>query len=66
MLDIAIAEKKLDLGLHHDSFDKLEEVKQKLEGASDIDPKVYSYLAQTYAAYYRRKEDHENFYLSTL
>jgi hypothetical protein len=33
---------------------------------SDVDPKVYANLSKAYAQYYRRKDDHENFYKSSL
>jgi hypothetical protein len=33
---------------------------------SDVDPKVYAYLADIYAQYYRRKDDYENYYKSGL
>lgn len=31
-----------------------------------MDPKVYANLSKAFALYYRRKEDHENFYKSSL
>jgi hypothetical protein len=40
----------------------LNEVKKSLEAMADVDPKVYANLSQTFALYYRRKDDHENFY----
>ena len=54
---IAQAEKKLNLGLHHDCLQILNEVKENAESQSDIDPKVIASLAENYAAYYRRKDD---------
>ncbi len=54
---IAQAEKKLNLGLHHDCLQILEEVKHEMEKESDIDPKVYAALSEVFANYYRRKED---------
>jgi 26S proteasome regulatory subunit N9 len=63
---IAIAEKRLQLGQHHDSFEILNQVKNSLEALSDNDPKVYANLSRAYATYYRRKEDYENFYKSSL
>lgn len=33
---------------------------------SDVEPKVYANLSQSFAAYYRRKEDYENYYKSSL
>ena len=63
---IAQAEKKLNLGLHHDCLQILNEVKGQIEEESDIDPKVYATLSEVFANYYRRKEDQENFYKSSL
>jgi 26S proteasome regulatory subunit N9 len=63
---VAQAEKKLQLGQHHDSFEILNQVRQSLESLSDVDPKVYAHLSRTLATYYRRKEDYENFYKSSL
>ena len=63
---IAQAEKKLNLGLHHDCLQILNEVKGQVEADSDIDPKVYANLSEVFANYYRRKEDQENFYKSSL
>ena len=37
-----------------------------MEKESDIDPKVYAALSEVFANYYRRKEDQENFYKSSL
>jgi 26S proteasome regulatory subunit N9 len=37
-----------------------------METLADVDPKVYGHLSRTYASYYRRKEDYENFYKSSL
>jgi 26S proteasome regulatory subunit N9 len=44
----------------------LDSVKKSLETLSDVDPKVYAHLSRAYAVYYRRKEDYENFYKSSL
>ena len=63
---IGVAEKLLQLGKHHDCFETLNEVKKNLESLQDVDPKVYANLSKAYANYYRRKEDHENFYKSSL
>jgi hypothetical protein len=41
-------------------------VKKNLEALADVDPRVYANLSKAYALYYRRKEDHENFYKSSL
>ena len=56
---IAQSEKKLNLGLHHDCLQILDEVKGQIEADSDIDPKVYANLSEVYSNYYRRKEDQE-------
>lgn len=32
----------------------------------DVEPKVYANLSKAFAGYYKRKEDHENFYKSSL
>lgn len=66
LCQIAKAEKRLQLGHHHDCFEILSEVKKSLEQLSDVDPKVYAHLSRAFAQYYRRKEDHENFYTSSL
>jgi hypothetical protein len=63
---IGVAEKLLQLGRHHDSFETLNEVKKSLESLQDVDPKVYANLSKAFASYYRRKDDHENFYKSSL
>jgi 26S proteasome regulatory subunit N9 len=44
----------------------LNDVKNSLEALPDVDAKVLASLSQTYATYYRRKEDHENFYKNSL
>ena len=56
----------MNLGLHHDCFEILNEVKKNLESLSDVDAKVFANLSQTFSLYYRRKEDHENFYHSSM
>lgn len=66
LCQVAQAEKKLQLGLHHDCFEILNGVKKSLESLSDVDPKVYAHMSKAYATYYRRKEDYENFYKSSL
>ena len=45
LLDISKADKQLALGLHHDCFDLLQIVREKIEESSDVDPKVFSALA---------------------
>ena len=62
LFKIAIAEKKLNLGQHHDCLAIVSQVRAETEHLSDIDPKVYAMLADVFATYYRRKEDYENFY----
>ena len=63
---IAQAEKRLNLGEHHDCLQILNEVKGQMEAESDIDPRVYATLNEVFANYYRRKEDQENFYKASL
>ena len=41
-------------------------VKKSLEALSDVEPKVYAHMSRAYALYYRRKEDYENYYKSSL
>ena len=41
-------------------------MKKSLESLSDVDPKVYADLSRVYSYYYRRREDHENYYKSSL
>ncbi len=41
-------------------------MRKNLEALSDVDPKVYANLSKGYANYYGRKDDHENFYKSSL
>jgi len=45
LLEISKADKQLALGLHHDCFDLLQTVREKIEESSDVDPKVFSVLA---------------------
>ena len=63
---IAQAEKRLNLGEHHDCLQILNEVKGQVQAESDIDPKVYATLSEVFANYYRRKDDQENFYKASL
>lgn len=49
ILKIAQAEKKLDLGQHHDCIEMLNEVKKSLDALSDVDAKVYANLSRVYA-----------------
>lgn len=63
---IAQAEKKLDLGQHHDCLEILNEVKDELSAIQDVSPKVYGFMADVFSQYYRRKEDQENFYNSAM
>jgi hypothetical protein len=63
---IGQAEKRLNLGQHHDCLQILNEVKEQTEPMADVDPKVYASLADIYAQYYRRKEDYENYYKSGM
>ena len=66
LLQVAIAEKRLNLGQHHDCLKIISDVRAETEQLSDIDPKVYAMEAEVFAAYYRRKEDFENYYKSGL
>jgi len=54
------------LGQHHDCLQILNQVREQTEPMSDVDPKVYAYLADIYAQYYRRRDDYENYYKSGL
>lgn len=66
LLEIAQAGKKLTMGKHHDCFEQLNLIREEIEQLSDVDARVYSSLAHVYSLYYRRKEDHENYYKSCL
>jgi 26S proteasome regulatory subunit N9 len=66
MLDIAQADKKLALGRHHDCFEQLSLIREEIEQLSDVDAQVFSSLAHVYSLYYKRKDDHENYYKSCL
>ena len=66
MLQISQADKKLALGQHHDCFEYLNQIRDKIEVMADVDSKVFSCLAQVYGLYYKRKDDHENYYKSCL
>ena len=66
MLSIAQADKKLALGKHHDCFEDLNLIRMEVEQSSDVNAKVFASLAQVYSLYYKRKEDHENYYKSCL
>jgi len=66
LLRIGQAEKKLNLGQHHDCREILDKVSAETEPMADIDAKVYAAQADIYAQYYRRKDDYENFYKAGL
>jgi hypothetical protein len=66
LLEISQADKKLALGKHHDCFEQLSLIREEIEQLSDVDAKVYAALAQVYSLYYKRKDDHENYYKSCL
>jgi hypothetical protein len=66
MLEIAQAEKKLALGKHHDCLEQLDQIKMLIEQSSDVDARVYAFMAQVYAQYFKRKDDHENYYKACL
>ena len=38
----------------------------QIEQMSDVDPKVFASLAHVYSLYYKRKDDHENYYKSCM
>lgn len=63
---ISMAEKRLNLGQHHDCIDILNEVKEVVEKEADINSKVYAFLSEVFSKYYRRKQDQENFYKAAL
>jgi hypothetical protein len=46
---IGQAEKRLNLGQHHDCLQILNEVREQTEPMADVDPKVYASLADVYA-----------------
>lgn len=56
-LRIAQAEKRLDLGQHHDCLEILEEVKLEFSSSQDIQPKVYAYSADVFSQYYLRSQN---------
>lgn len=66
MLEIAQADKKLSLGKHHDCFEQLNLIREEIEQLSDVDAKVFSSLAHVYSLYYKRKDDHENYFKACL
>jgi len=66
LLEISQADKKLSLGKHHDCFEQLGDIRSRVEQCADVDPKVYSSLASVYGLYYKRKDDHENYFKSML
>jgi len=66
LLEISGADKKLSLGKHHDCFEQLNDIKQRIEQVADVDPRVFSSLANVYGLYYKRKDDHENYFKSML
>ena len=66
LLEISQADKKLSLGKHHDCFEQLNTIKIRIEQVADVDPKVFSGLASVYGLYYKRKDDHENYFKSML
>lgn len=64
LLEISQADKKLALGNHHDCIEDLSNIRDRIERLADVDPKVFSALASVFGLYYKRKEDHENYYKS--
>jgi 26S proteasome regulatory subunit N9 len=66
LLEISQADKQLALGQHHDCFEHLNKIKADVNQHADVDAKVFSGLANVYGLYYKRKDDHENYYKSCL
>ena len=66
LLRIAVAEKKLALGKHHDCLEMLKTISADVERFGDMEPKVYQMLAHVYGLYYNRRDDHENYYKSCI
>ena len=66
LIEVSQAEQKLRLGLHHDSIESLNDIRSRIEHLSDVDAKVFSSLAHVHGLYYKRKDDHENYYKSCL
>jgi hypothetical protein len=66
LLEISQSEKQLALGLHHDCIEHLNKIRSDVNTHADIDAKVFSGLAYVYGMYYKRKDDHENYYKSCL
>ena len=66
LLKISQSEKKLALGLHHDCIENLNKIRSEVNNHADIESKVFSELAYVYGLYYKRKDDHENYYKSCL
>lgn len=66
LLTISQAEKKLQLGLHHDCLEKLNATREEMGSKADVDPKVWSALSHVFGLYYKRKDDNENYYKSCL
>jgi hypothetical protein len=66
LLEVSQAEKKLALGKHHDSLEQLNDIRSRIEQVADVDSKVFANLAHVYGLYYKRKDDHENYFKSCL
>ena len=66
LVEVSQAEQKLRLGLHHDCIEALNGIRARIEQLSDVDAKVYSSLAHVFGLYYKRKDDHENYYKACL
>ena len=54
------------LGRHHDCFEDLTRIRAEIEQLSDVHAKVYASLANVFSLYFKRKDDHENYYRSCL
>ena len=66
LLEISQAEKKLALGKHHDAIEQMKDIRSRIEQIADVDKKVYATLAHVFGLYYKRKDDHENYFKSCL
>lgn len=44
----------------------MKEVDDQVKKQADVNAKVYAYLSESFAKYYRRREDQENFYKASL
>lgn len=66
LLEVSQAEKKLALGKHHDCLEQLTDIRNRIEQMADVESKVFASLAHVNGLYYKRKDDHENYFKSCL